>query len=128
MKLKVITADAILFNDHAKSLNISERTGSFTILKDHAPLITIAKDFVSTVQTETGDLTYIAANFGTLKVLNNEVFLIIDYGVAGTDKENARMNLMNLKKEMVEKHGDLGDDVIANLEFELIKRTRELRI
>jgi len=126
MKLKVITPDHTLFEGNIKKINISEQLGSFTVLKGHAPLITIVKDSVSTIQKEEGDLTYIAARFGTLKVLNNEISLIVDYGVIGTSKEEAKTNLVNLRKEITQNNDSLGDDTVANLEIELIKRMQEL--
>ena len=126
MKLKVMTPDHTLFEGNIKSLNIVEREGAFTILKGHAPLIVVVKNPVSTIQTETGELTYIAARFGTLKVLDNDVSLIVDYGVVGTSKEEAKMNLLKLRKEIVQNNGNLGDDTVANLEIELIKRMQEL--
>jgi len=126
MKLKVITPDHTLFEGNVESINMAERVGAFTILNGHAPLITVVKDFVSTIQPETGDLTYIAAGSGTLKVLNNEASLIIDYGVVGTSKEAAKTNLMNLRKEIAQNNDGLGDDTVANLEIELIKRMQEL--
>jgi len=127
MKLKVIAPDNTLFIGNAKSLNIAERFGSFTILSDHAPFITVLKDFVSTIQTEKDDLTYIAANFGALEVLNNEVSVMIDFGVLGTSKEDALENLTNLKQEISAQSDNLGDDTIANLEIELVRRIREMR-
>jgi len=126
MKLKVITPDVTLFEGNIKSINIAERGGSFTILKGHAPLIVVVRDPVSTIQTETDELTYIAAKFGTLKVLDNEVSLIVDYGVDGTSKEDARTNLENLRNEIIQNSDNLGDDTIANLEIELLKRMQKL--
>ena len=126
MKLKVITPDETLFEEEINSLNIAEKFGSFSILKDHAPLIAIVKDFVSTIQTGAGALTYVAASSGTLKVVDNEVSLIIDYGVVASSKEEAKKNLTALRKEMAGSSEDLGDDTIANLEIELVKRMQEL--
>lgn len=126
MKLKVITPDHTLFEGNIESINIAERVGAFTILKGHAPLIVVVKNSVSTIQAEAGELTYIASRFGTLKVLDNEVSLTVDYGVVGTSKEEAQTNLANLKKEIVQNNDSLGDDTVANLEIELIKRMQEL--
>ena len=126
MKLKVITPDHSLFEGNIESINIAEREGAFTILKGHAPLIVVVKDSVSTIQTETGELTYIAARFGTLKVLNNEISLTVDYGAVGMSREEAELNLVNLRKEIAQNNGSLGDDTVANLEIELIKRMQEL--
>jgi len=126
MKLKVITPDNTLFDGAIERINIAERLGAFTILKGHAPLIVVVKNSVSTIQTESGELTYIATGFGTLKVLNNEVSLIVDYGAIGASKEEAKTSLMNLRKEIAQNNGSLGDDTVANLEMELIKRMQEL--
>jgi len=126
MKLKVISPDSTLFSGNIQRLNIAEKVGAFSILKGHAPLITVVKDFVSTIQTEAGDLTYIAASSGTLKILDNEAALIVDYGVVGSSKEEATGHLLQLRKEIAQNSGDLGDDTIANLEIELMKRMQEL--
>ena len=126
MRLKVITPDSTLFDGNIESINIAERTGGFSILKGHAPLISIVKDFVSTIRTETSDLRYIAAGSGTLKVLDDEIFLIIDYGVVGASKKDARANLASLRKEIAENSENLGDDTVANLEIELMRRMKEL--
>ncbi|MCL2560115.1 MAG: F0F1 ATP synthase subunit epsilon [Turicibacter sp.] len=126
MKLKVITPDITLFHGEAESINLAERTGSFSILNDHAPLITVVKEFVATIQTEAGEFSYVAAGTGTLKVLNNEVSLIIDSGVVGNSKDEAKKNLAQLRKAITEKNGSTGDNTIANLEIELLRMTREL--
>lgn len=126
MKLKIITPDTTLFEGNIKSINMSETAGSFSILKGHAPLITVLKDFVSTIQSETGELTYIAAGSGTFKVLNNEASLIVDYGVVGTSKEDAKENLENLREEIAKNSNNLGDDTVANLEIKLMKMVQEL--
>jgi len=127
MKLKIITPDATLFNGNVASINIAEKTGSFSILNDHAPLITVAKNFVTTLQTETDGLVYIAANSGTFKMLNNEASLLIDYGVLASSKEEAQTALKNLKKEIAINSGRVGDDTIADMEFELMRRIKEMR-
>ena len=126
MKLKIITPNQTLFEGKIQSINIAERTESFSILNGHAPLMTVIKDFVSTVQAENGELIYMAANLGTLKVLNNEASLIIDHGVMGASKEQARANLAHLKKEIENNQNNLGDDTIANLEIKLMRMTRDL--
>ena len=127
MKLKVITPDHTLFEGNVERINIAEREGAFEVLKRHAPLITVIKNFVSTIQKENGELTHIAAGSGTLKVLNNEVFLIVDYGVVGGDKEEAKTNLINLRREIAQNYGSLGDDTVAKLETLLMKRMKEMR-
>ena len=126
MRLKIITPDDTLFEGNITSLNIAERTGGFTILKGHAPLISVVKDFVSTIKTEAGDLTYIACGSGTVKVLDDEIALIIDYGALGSSKEDAKANFEHLREAIAKNNDSVGDDTIANLEIELLRRMKEL--
>jgi len=126
MRLKIITPDLTLFDDNIERINIAEKVGGFSILKGHAPLIAVVKDFVSTIQRDDGSFSYMAAGSGTLKVLDNEVSLMIDYGVVGNSKEEVQSELTNLRKEIVQNSDSLGDDTIANLEIELMKRMQEL--
>lgn len=127
MKLTVITPDDTLLVEEVASINIAEKTGSYTVLNDHAPLITVVKDFVATINTKTSDLKYIAANAGTLKVLDNTVSLIIDYGITGTSKDDARQKLQSLRDTIAENIGNIGDKTVANIEVELMRRMSEMR-
>ena len=126
MKLKIITPDKTLFDGNINYINIAQSDGAFSILDGHAPLITVVKDVVSTIQTDDGQLSYISFNSGTLKVLNNEVSLIVDYGIVGTSKEEAKINFANLREEIKQNNGSLGDDTIVNFEMELMKRMKEM--
>ena len=126
MKLKILTPDRTLFDGDIKSINIAQSAGAFSILSGHAPLITVVKDAVSTVLTEDGKLSYIAVSSGTLKVLNNKVSLVVDYGTIGINKEEAKTNFANLRREIEQNSGNLGDDTIANLEMELMRRMKEM--
>ena len=127
MKLTVITPDATLLSEEVTSINIAEKNGSYTILKDHAPLITVVKEIVATINTKTSDLKYIAANAGTLKVLGNTATLIIDYGIAGTSKDDARQKLQSLRDTIAKTIDNTGDKTIANIEFEIMRRMKEMR-
>lgn len=126
MKLKMITPDTILFDGNTKRIHVAEPEGTFSILDRHAPLLMVVKHFVLTLLTETDELTYIAAGAGVLKVLNNEVSLIVDYGAVGASKEQAKTNLAHLKEEIIQRRTHLGDDTIANLELELMRMTQNL--
>jgi F-type H+-transporting ATPase subunit epsilon len=127
MKLKVITPDAPLWSGNITSINIAEKEGSFSILKGHAPLITVVKNVLATITIETGEVIYIAAGSGIIKVLTNEVSVIIDYGVIGNSKEEAKNNLVNLREVMIQNSSNLGDDTIANLEIELMRLTKLIK-
>lgn len=126
MKLKVITPDTTLWRGTVTSINIADKEGAFTVLKGHAPLITVVKDIVATIRTSSGELSYIATDSGTFKVLNDEISLIVDYGAVSPSKEEARINLVKIKDEITKSNNSLGDDTIANLETQLMKMTQEL--
>ena len=127
MKLTVITPDKTLFEGDITSINIATSDGSFTILNQHAPLITVVKDAVSTILEKADKRSHIAFASGTVKVLNNEIALIVDYGSVGASKAEALTNLANLQAEIKRNRGDLGDDTILNLEMELRKRMKEMK-
>jgi len=126
MILKIKTPDAILFDEETTHIKITEKTGGFSILNGHAPLITIVKNFVTTITTKAGDLTFIGANFGTLKILDNEISIFIDYGVIATSKEEAKEKLTQKRQQLINHTGDPGDETIAHLELELLRRMKEL--
>ena len=126
MKLAILAPDVPLFEGAALSLNIAEPAGSFTILKGHAPFITVIKDFVTTIKTEDGNLRFVAANSGTLKVLDDHITLLVDYGIIATNKEEAQKNLSDLRQAIADDDDATGDDTIANLELELMRRMKEL--
>ena len=46
----------------------------------------------------------------------------------GNSKEDAKDNLVNLKREIVQNSDNLGDDAVAKLEVELMRRMQELGI
>ena len=127
MKLTVLTPDATLLETEVENININAVDESFTILKRHAPLISVVKDFVATIKTEQSNLKYIAANAGTLNVLHDAVTIFIDYGVVGISKEDAREKLNARRKELIAESDEVDDDVIARMELELIRRMGELR-
>jgi len=126
MKLIVLTPDATLVELDVISVNIAEVGNSFTILKNHAPLITVAKKFVITIKTLDSEMIYIAANAGTVKVLANKTTIIIDYGVVGETKDEVKTTLQELTANLAN-NDDTDDQTIANLEIELIRRMQEMR-
>ena len=127
MKLTVLTPDATLLTTEITSINIGAKAGSFTILANHAPLITTAKDFVMTIATKTDDLKYIAASVGTIKVADNTVAVIIDYGIAGSSRDDAQNALLALRQKIAAGGLEADDSTVANLELELIRRMSEMR-
>jgi F0F1-type ATP synthase epsilon subunit len=44
LKLKVATVDEVLYDEQVKSITIKTTDGVITVLKDHAPLVSVIKD------------------------------------------------------------------------------------
>lgn len=77
MKLKIITPESILYDGEVKSVNLPGKYGSFSILKNHAPLITILKKGVLSYTT-TEDTSDINIEGGFVEVNNNTVTICLE--------------------------------------------------
>lgn len=126
MKLNIITPETALFNDDITGLNVAEKTGGFTILAQHAPLIATLKEFVATVTKKDGTLTFLAAISGTMNVTNDGITLMIGDGVLAREKDEAKGILAQMIKDLQKETVDVGDSAIGNLEIELLNRVKEI--
>jgi len=124
MKLRVITPDNCLFDETITSINIAQKTGGFSVLKGHAPIISILENFVLTINT-TASQQFVAAHTGTLRVLKDDIILILDYGVIANSAKEARDQL-NVKEQSITNERNNEDNTVANLELELMRRMRAM--
>jgi|SRR5690554_1253005 len=76
--LEVITPSKLIFKGNIESVTIPGVKGSFQVLKNHAPLISIFETGLIKVRTETGSTKYFATGGGTVEVLNNNVLILAD--------------------------------------------------
>ena len=125
MKLKITTPDNILLETTVKSINISEKTGSFTILPNHAPFLSSIESSFVVVTDEDGTTTYVNINSGILKVLKNTVVLIIDYGAMGITREEAFAKFEELQDSIMNRDKD-SNDMVGKIELELARRVKEM--
>lgn len=126
MKLIVRTPDETLVELDVASFNINQGYESFSVLNGHAPLISVTKDFVVTINEETGNNTYLAGNDGMLKVQDNVANMMIDYGIVASNKDDAKEQLRAMKEKMTEKTID-SDKSVLGVEIELMRRMQEMR-
>lgn len=76
MYLTIYTIAKTLFSGHVERVELPGRAGSFTILTDHAPLVsTLGKGLIRyTPHTDTDTLPI---ESGLVKVANNEIVVLV---------------------------------------------------
>ncbi|MEI7492417.1 MAG: ATP synthase F1 subunit epsilon [Bacteroidota bacterium] len=79
MKVDIITPDATLFTgDQVELVQLPGIDGSFEILKDHAPLISILKKGRVKLQNKNEKEQYFEINGGVIEVLSNKVLILAE--------------------------------------------------
>ena len=80
MNLEILTPEKKVFEGEVVSATFPGADGSFQVLNNHAPLVSLLKEGV--VEYRTGDKTeQVAITGGVVEVLSNQVILLAD-GVA----------------------------------------------
>lgn len=77
MTLEIISPSEILFKGDADSITMPGELGSFTVLKNHASLISVLKEGDIVYRTPDGDEKEVAIKGGLVDVDNNVVSVCI---------------------------------------------------
>lgn len=77
MTLEILTPDKKVFAGEASSLTVPGTLGSFTVLNNHAPLISTLEAGEVKVKTGSGMETFLI-NGGVVEVLKNKVVLLAE--------------------------------------------------
>ncbi|MCE2996617.1 MAG: ATP synthase F1 subunit epsilon [Cyclobacteriaceae bacterium] len=80
MNLEIITPDKKVFEGEVLSASFPGTDGSFQVLNDHAPLISLLKDGVVEYKSK-DSVNQVKITGGVVEVLKNKVILLAD-GVA----------------------------------------------
>ncbi|HNS16232.1 MAG TPA: ATP synthase F1 subunit epsilon [Bacteroidales bacterium] len=78
MKVEIITPDKTIFSGEAILVQLPGVDGSFEILKNHAPLITILKTGEIKVQGNDEKIRLFQINGGVVEVLKNKVLVLAE--------------------------------------------------
>lgn len=78
LHLEIITPEKVLFSGNIKIVKLPGILGSFEILINHAPLISILTQGKIKVKEDNGLLHYFEINSGLVEVSNNEVKVLIE--------------------------------------------------
>jgi F-type H+-transporting ATPase subunit epsilon len=76
--LEIITPSKIVFKGNIESVTIPGVEGSFQVLKNHAPLISIFEIGLVKIKVDANTAKYFATGGGTVEVLNNNVLVLAD--------------------------------------------------
>ena len=79
MKLEILTPDRVVFTgDNITLVQLPGIDGSFEIMNDHAPLISVLKKGEVKVLTKDGSPQFFSINGGVIEVLNNKVQVLAE--------------------------------------------------
>jgi len=76
--IEIITPARIIFKSNIEAVTIPGVKGSFQILKNHAPLISIFETGLIKINVDEKTTKYYATGGGTIEVLNNNVLVLAD--------------------------------------------------
>jgi F-type H+-transporting ATPase subunit epsilon len=78
MKVEIITPDKTIFSGEAILVQLPGIDGSFEVLKNHAPLITILAKGEVRIQEINNKIQLFMVNGGVVEVLRNKVLVLAE--------------------------------------------------
>lgn len=78
MDVEIITPDHTIFTGKASLVQLPGKDGSFEILNNHAPLISVLKNGKIKVVDENRENRFFEINGGVVEVLKNKVLVLAD--------------------------------------------------
>jgi F-type H+-transporting ATPase subunit epsilon len=106
--LEIITPAKIIFKGNIESVTIPGVEGSFQVLKNHAPLISVFEIGLVKIKIDQNTTKYYATGGGTIEVLNNNVLVLADSleAVEEIDIERARRARDRAEERLANKTDD----------------------
>jgi F-type H+-transporting ATPase subunit epsilon len=98
INLEIITPEKIIYNDTVDSVTVPGTSGSFQVLKNHAPLMSTIEIGTITVK-KNNEPAYFATAGGTIEVLNNGVLILSDSVEPVNDIDVDRAELAKTRAE-----------------------------
>jgi len=78
MKLEIITPDRSVFTGEVNLVQLPGIDGSFEILNNHAPLISVLKKGNIKIKDDQGTEQFFEVNGGVVEVLKNKVLILAE--------------------------------------------------
>ena len=111
MNIEIISPDSQVLKDQVESITVPGTSGSFQVLKNHAPLISTFEIGVIKVKKSGSDIMHFTTSGGTVEVNKNKVLVLsdsiekvdkIDINRAEEAKKRAEERLANKNVETVD--------------------------
>lgn len=108
ISLEIISPSKTVFQGQVTSVNVPGTSGSFQILKNHAPLVSTLEIGELRISIE-DQKRYFAISGGTIEVLNNKVLVLADSveDVEEIDLDRAIESKERAEKRLSEKNPDI---------------------
>ena len=78
MYLEIITPDKKVFEGEVKLVNVPGSKGNFTMLKNHAPIISTLEKGVITVKAISGKEHQFNVNGGVVENVGNKIIILVE--------------------------------------------------
>ncbi|HSG68480.1 MAG TPA: ATP synthase F1 subunit epsilon [Bacteroidales bacterium] len=78
MKLEIITPDKSVYTGEVSLVQLPGIDGSFEILNNHAPLISVLKEGKIKIRDEQGKEQFFEVKGGVIEVLKNKVLILAE--------------------------------------------------
>ena len=78
MHLEIITPDKKVFEGEVAVVTFPGSDGSFQVLNNHAPLVSLLKDGMVEYKTTEKETSHVAITGGVVEVLKNKVIVLAD--------------------------------------------------
>tara|TARA_B100000530_G_scaffold136402_1_gene85341 strand:- start:520 stop:762 length:243 start_codon:yes stop_codon:yes gene_type:complete len=78
MFVEILTLEEVLFSKEAKSVVVPGESGTFEMLNNHAPIISILKKGTIKITDTNNQKTSIELNGGSIEMSNNKVTILAD--------------------------------------------------
>jgi F-type H+-transporting ATPase subunit epsilon len=78
MHLEIITPDKKVFEGEVNIVTFPGSDGSFQVLNNHAPLVSLLKDGVVEYKTSDKETVQVSITGGVVEVLKNKVIVLAD--------------------------------------------------
>jgi F-type H+-transporting ATPase subunit epsilon len=78
MHLEIITPDKKVFDGEVASVTFPGSDGSFQVLNNHAPLVSLLTNGVVEYKTQEKGISQVAITGGVVEVLKNKVIVLAD--------------------------------------------------
>ena len=90
IKIEIVSPENLVLSDHADSVSIPGQEGYFTIMGEHAPLMTNLKPGFVTVERENGTQTYYVRG-GFADISPDGVTILAEEAKAGSDFDSSEV-------------------------------------